>query len=121
MLAERRTLEDPLSQCLLLRVGQGAMRVDRRHPLLRVLRENPVDEFALVRLAGNNHAFLPLSLARVQSQPSLARLRVLSMTVIAVLRQDGPHIAAEVDRRGPGVARGEGDEKCDAGRLQGEQ
>ena len=75
------------------------MRLERRHSLFNIRREDAMDEFTLIRLPRYNHPFLSLSLARIKPQFALARFGILTVALITILRENRPHLAPEVDRR----------------------
>src|SRR5688572_10174542 len=114
MFAERGAFLDPAAQRLLLRVVQGPVRIDRRHPLLHVSREDSIDQLTLVRLSGYDNAFLALTLASVEPQPRLTCIGVLTVALVAVLRKNRPHIASKVDRRRKSAGDGERKQENDS-------
>ena len=77
----------------------------RRHPLVGVVGKDAPDQFALLRLAGDDGARLDRRLAAIQPQIGLARGAVRAVAGETVLRQDGADIVVEgrllaVDRQG---------------------
>ena len=85
-----------------------AIGLGRRHLLVGVMRQQTLQDLALLRLAGDDRgdAFVGLDrvIADVKPQAGLAVLRVLTVAVEAVLREDRPDVAVEADVLG-GEAR----------------
>src|SRR5258707_15648653 len=103
MLAPRRAFLDPALERLLLRAGQRAVRLRRRHHLVLVRAENARDQIRARGVAGlhDRHAVLRAihTLLAIEPQLGLALVRILAVAVVAILREDRLHIAAEIERR----------------------
>jgi hypothetical protein len=76
-------------------------RLGRRHSLVGVVGRHPPQGFALLRLEGDERRLSAQldeePVLGVETQFSLALLIVGAVTIKAVLRQDGPNVAAEND------------------------
>ena len=100
-----RALGDPTPDQFLLRGGEGLVRLRRRHLFIRIGAEQPAHDFAILGFAGDQRHFAGFGLldgriAQVQTQTALDLLRVGPMAGKAIVRQDGPDIAVEIDLRG---------------------
>ena len=100
---------NPPAHRLNLRGRERLLALGRRHHLVRVLRGEPLEEFALRGLAGDDHGTLGAeqTFLRVEPELRLAGLLIRAVALKAVLGEDGQHLAVEVRRR-LGRGRGEG-------------
>src|SRR5438034_10577497 len=71
--------------------------VGRRHPLRLVVGGDPCDQFALARCAGDDRALGDGTLADVETELRFPLARVGPVAAEAVVRQDRPDVAAEID------------------------
>jgi len=69
MLLIDRTLGDPSAKQLLLRRGENFVGIGRGHQVVRVRRENALDQFALVRFSRDERLFGQRFFAHVQAHP----------------------------------------------------
>ena len=96
-----RAVLDPVAQDPDLRRAQLVPRVHRWHAIVLVLGGDAVCELALVQVAGDDGVIAAQiregSLASVEAKAGFAQLLVLPVTLEAGLREDGTHVAAEVD------------------------
>ena len=121
MLLILRARGDPSAQRILLLRRERAFHGWRRHQFVFVSGEDTRDQFALVRLSRHerNRAGLRLlrrGVAEVEPQSALPRLVIRPVAFETVLREDRPHVAAEVRRvGGEQSCRGENAEQgcCD--------
>ena len=91
------TLLDPFFEDVLLSQREFFVRVRRRHEVVLVGRQDPGHEFTLADFAGNEGLCAYSFLADVEPQIGLTMLRVVAVAVEAVVAQNGPHIAVELD------------------------
>ena len=104
----RRPLLDPAAEHRDLRGGQLLAALLGRHAQIGVVALDPVDQLALVRLAGHDRHAAALELGEgpflgVEPQPGLALLIVGAVAGEAIVREDRPDIAREVHRGCPAV------------------
>ena len=93
---------DPSFQNQLVTLAERQLRFGRRHHLARIGGLNPRDQFARLGMTGNNrHLPRPCradgSIPNIQPQTAAQGFVVGTMTLVAVLRQDRPHVASECD------------------------
>ena len=100
---------NPSAHRVNLHGSERLLALRRRHEVVGVLRDEPLDEFALRGLAGQDDGFLrpEQTLFRVEPELRLAGLLIRAVALKAVLREDGQHLAVEIRRR-LGRGRGEG-------------
>jgi len=97
------TLFDPSLESVLLRVGQGLVRLRRRHDCVGIIGEDARPGFTLRRIS--RHDRLVASEIRVgtiggvETQVGFACLPVKTVAGEAVFRKDGPDVAVETERR----------------------
>jgi hypothetical protein len=91
------TLLDPLFQDVLLTLGELLVRIRRRHEVVFVIGEDAGDELAFAGFAGNEGFGLHGLVSEVEPQIGLTMLRIVAVAVEAVVAQNGPHIAVELD------------------------
>ncbi len=84
--------------------GQLFARIRRRHHYVKITRNNPANELAIVHVAFDDHSRLG-GLFLIESQLCFASARIGAMTVEAFVGQNGPHIAVEVDAPNTFVCR----------------
>ena len=99
MLGILASFTDPFSKDLFLRFGQGEVRLSRRHGIFLVV--DAKNEFRLIRLF-RNESGIPSQISDrspkgVESQVGFPCFLVRSVTLKALVREDGQDIAAEVD------------------------
>ena len=92
-----RALGDPAFEQFLLRGGERAIRLGRRHQLVGVGGKDVLHQLALLRFARHERLRLQRLRAHIQPQVGLALIRVLAVAVKAVLGQDRPDVAVELD------------------------
>src|ERR1700722_19010080 len=96
-----RSLLDPATQDEAIGVRQPLCECGGRHALVGRFRADSPPEFAVVGFARRDDAGFSgcaeQALTRVQPQISLAFVLVRTMTGKAAVRQDGPHVAIELD------------------------
>ena len=96
-----RTLRDPSLHRLDLRRRQPLVRFRRRHQFVFMRTEHAQHDLAFLRLPRHDRgvsAQIRVGRTRlVQPQVRLARLRILAVTVEAVLGEDRPDVAVEVE------------------------
>ena len=99
-------LGDPASDEFDLRRGDLTVRFGRRHLVVRILRQQPLQHLALLGFAGHDRGDAVVGLhgliTDIETEVRLTMLRILSVTVEAVLREDRTDVAVETD-----VFRGE--------------
>ena len=115
------SLTNPLCENSPLIVGERAVGVGGGHPLVGVRGRDAANEFAPVRVAGDDGRFSVRQrfdgvAPQIESQAAFAVLFVRPVAGEAVFRQDGPHIAVEVDRPGRRLSSRVG--LCQCGRAQ---
>ena len=88
---------DPLLKNLLLLGSQGILGFGRRHDLVRILCENPIDQLALIGLSRHEGFFLQGARPVIQAKFGLAGLFVRPMASIALGSQNGTHIPIVID------------------------
>jgi hypothetical protein len=81
------------------RLGLALRRL--RHQVMRILRFDALDKFALLGMAGNNGVrmagpFAKGELLEIEPQTRFAHLRIGTMATEAVARQDRLHILVEI-------------------------
>ena len=94
-------LHPPLERFHLGRL-QGFMGLRRWHDLVSIRRGNPPDHLTFLKGTRHNRAlprlrFSKCRLLTVKSQLSLPFLRVRTVTGVAMLREDRPHFAVEIN------------------------
>ena len=96
-------LIDPAPEELFLMIREALSRVARRHSGQAVRRVHPADEAAPLRVSrkdGKAAAQIGQSaVPRVQAQGTHALVLVRPVTGEALVRQDGPNVPVELDRR----------------------
>ena len=99
-------LGDPAFQDRLLLGRQPPIRLRRRHQLAGILRVDPLDQLARLGIVRDDRAGLDRRVSDVESQLGLSLVGVLPVAIEAVLREDRPDVAIEVQggRRGPRFA-----------------
>ena len=105
----RRPLLDPAAQHRDLRGGQLLAALLWRHQQIGVVGLDPVDQLALIRLAGHDRGASAFELGEraflgVEPQPGLALVVVGTVAGEAIVREDRPDVAGVVHRRRRGVA-----------------
>ncbi len=70
-----------------------------------IVRVDPLDQFARVRVIRDDRTGLDRVVAHVESQLGLSFVGILPMAIEAVLRQDRPDVAIEVESGRRGVRR----------------
>ena len=98
---------DPTCEHSLVARGEFFVGVGRRHHLVLVLRVDAHDEFALRRLARGKGLFGERRLAHVKAKLALAVRGVGAVASEAVVGQQRPHIAVELDLRRDSQLRSE--------------
>ena len=93
-----RPLPNPAVEESPLVVGQPAIGLRRRHDHVGVGRVNPLEERARPNLAGHNRPCRNGCLPHIQPQVRLPLVAILTVAIKAVLRQDRPDIAVELER-----------------------
>ena len=95
-------LGDPSFQDRLLLGRQSSIRLRRRHQLAGILRVDPPDQLARLGIVRDDRVGIDRGVSDVESQLGLAFIRILPVAIEAVLREDRPDIAIEVQggRRG---------------------
>lgn len=127
VLGPRGTGGDPLLEEIFLSGGECAVRLWRRHHLLRIVAEDAGDEFAVVGLTGDNGDESGFTggeggVAQVEAEAALARLGIGAVAAVTVFREDRLDVAGEIYWRLGGTDRSdeqarEGGEK--GGETQG--
>ncbi len=92
---------NPALQQVHLRRADRLFLARRRHDFVGIMDEQAGDQRAFRRLAGHDRRAVALAapesgVAQVQAQAALAGLGVAAVAVVAVLREDGLHLAAEI-------------------------
>src|SRR5207244_4468676 len=92
---------DPLPDCRDLLLGERFAETGVGHPFFGVIRRDAQVKFALVGLARRDHAGAIAAgkepFLGIKPQVGLALVLVRAVALKAVLRQDGPDIAIEID------------------------
>ena len=99
MLLILRTLCDPALENLFLPRRQLLVRVGWRHQFVRIVRQDPFHQFALLRLLGHDGPSRYRFVAQIETQVRLAVLGVRAVTKEAVVGKDRPYVAIEFDGR----------------------
>ena len=109
-----RSFLDPLPQGRDLACVHGLRLAlgDLRHQVMRVLGFDPLDQFALFGMSGNNRVGMSRALPQrrfrqVEAQTRLAHLRIWPVTTEAATGQDRLHVLIEIQMPGGGTAAGE--------------
>ena len=97
----------PLPQDFLLLICQRSIRFRGRHDFVLIAREDSPHQLTVPSVAGDNRRITRIGrcqrqLANVQPKAPLASLLVRAMAFEAVTREDRPHVAIEIGRRGLG-------------------
>ena len=92
------SLGDPSLEEILLSGRQLLVGVWRRHQVVFVCRENPVDQGTGVRFAGDKRLHRQRFLANVETQICLPMFGVGTVAVEAVVGKDRPDVAIELHR-----------------------
>jgi hypothetical protein len=99
---KRRALFDPLLDLLLLGRRQGLVRLRRGHDLVLVVGDDAQPDLALRQIAGHDRdgaafALLVQPVGRIQAHFGLALPGIDPVTGEAIVRQNGPDVAVELD------------------------
>ena len=92
----RRAGGDPTPECLFLCRRQRLVRLGRRHPLLRVVRENTLNQQTVARFARHDGFGFDGFLTHIEPQARLARVLIGPMAGETVFGQDRPDVAIEL-------------------------
>ena len=106
-------LRDPAAQQFLLLLGEGLVRFRRRHDLVRVGQEEPLHEFARLRLAWHDRLLGQSVGADIETQLGLTVAGVVAVAGETVVGEDRPNVPVEFHRlrdRAQGGAETEADE-----------
>ena len=87
-----RAFFDPLHEDFFLCFRERVGGVRGRHLVVGVFREDARDEFALIRISGDDGSFCRCALKGVESEIGFALFLVESMAEKAILGEDGPHV-----------------------------
>jgi len=91
-------LVDPAAEQLDLMLGQFRLvRVGRRHQLVFVVRGDPLDQRAVLRLAGDD-GILNGRVAQVQTQLGLPVALIRTVAGVTPIRQQRPNLPIEINR-----------------------
>src|SRR6266567_4743728 len=102
-----RSLGDPAPQQFFLRGRESLMRLGRWHEIVRILREDALDQLALAWFAGDDGLFGDRLFAHVQAEFALALVGVRPVTIEAVFGKNRPDVAIIAELRlGSGRSRG---------------
>ena len=89
---------DPAVEEFFLVVGEPPVGIRRRHDDVGVGRVDAFEQHARTRIARHDRAGMNRSLAVIELQVSLPLVAVLSVAIEAVLGEDRPDVAIEVER-----------------------
>ena len=103
---ELRALEDEAAEDLDLAFRERRVGMQGRHPVQRLARRDPLEQLALVQAARHQRPATrgqnaQRRLRLVEAQPRLTHGHVRTVALVAVIREDRPHVAME----GKGLAR----------------
>jgi hypothetical protein len=102
-----RPLPDPAGQQFLLLGRERLLQRRRRHDLVGIFREDPVEGDAGIRITGGDRSRLDGGIPQVQPQIGLPAGAVGAVAGEAVLHQDRANVLVEGDRLGRGGQAGD--------------
>src|SRR5207253_1619409 len=92
-----RASRNPVFERLLLRCSQNLAGFWRRHDFLGIGGKDVLDEFALLRFAGNKNLAFESDVSHIQAELGFALIFVRAMTGVTILRQDRADITVKLD------------------------
>ena len=105
MLFPLDAFRNPLTQSLLFEIAQSHIRIDRRHQIFFVIRLDPPNDLAILRFPRNRREVAIAQICQdafknIEPQIRLAIRFVGTVTLKALIRENRPNIAIEINRFG---------------------